>query len=379
VEEAVVGNVALSFATSDHSSVVINHQQLKSDYRLWISSREGPHDFFLSYRWNVNFDFPFAGDIFDNFTRLAIGVESRQIRVFLDRNRLRDGDYLHDQLGTALADSLVVVPIISQQALAQMVNHDPNTVDNVLFEWILALECFEVQPKRVQRILPLYCLNDSQSALADSLPECHPAATLKKVHDQLQTLGVPPSEHFNEYTVKGVINQLKGILYKMVEPAIDAVPFIDLCYYLRGVLESVHPQSHPPSPSTHRDSPAGVQSFHTFPIPPLNQSSSPTASIFSAPVSHDPIPPSLLNSPPPSQEVFLQQLWSYISNPTHVQDSRAQELQAHIENLGLTSFEGLKVSTPEEIQEITLCLKPLYQRTLKMEAREVCTHVYFFG
>eukprot|EP01038_Epipyxis_sp_PR26KG_P016804 gene16804-23002_t len=71
-------------------------------------------------------------------------MRHRSVDVFLDTNRLEDGKHLQQSFISSLFKSYVITPIISKDALQRMIIHKPNKIDNVLVEWITALECVNI-------------------------------------------------------------------------------------------------------------------------------------------------------------------------------------------------------------------------------------------
>lgn len=69
--------------------------------------------------------------------------KKRGIDTFLDNKRLRKGRNFQEEFVTSLINTLVVVPIVSRNALERLSKSkfDPNVEDNMLIEWIISLEC----------------------------------------------------------------------------------------------------------------------------------------------------------------------------------------------------------------------------------------------
>jgi hypothetical protein len=76
-------------------------------------------------------------------------------QVFLDKRCLQVGDRFDKSFSKALCNSTVITPIVSIEALHRMAEHDPSTVDNVLLEWILSLECCSNKASRVLAVYPI--------------------------------------------------------------------------------------------------------------------------------------------------------------------------------------------------------------------------------
>jgi hypothetical protein len=107
------------------------------------------------------------------------------------------------------------MPIVSSEALRRMSDHDDTAVDNVLVEWILAIECFKSKKSCVERIFPILSgsfdvsTNISNDLLKEGvinrLPELKPRATLELVTNLLKENNVDISAQFENYTVKNIV------------------------------------------------------------------------------------------------------------------------------------------------------------------------------
>ena len=113
-------------------------------FSAWLTNmdRLSAYDVFISYRWDKTEDV-IPDQIYKCLQNWAIGSNFRAVQVYLDKVRNKKGRNFRDTFVEALVNSTVVVPIISNSALRKMRNHDPEKEDNVLVEWILALECMK--------------------------------------------------------------------------------------------------------------------------------------------------------------------------------------------------------------------------------------------
>lgn len=115
---------------------------------------------FLSYR--VAPEKEFAKALFDALSNYTIESTGQKLRVYLDQVRLEDGERWDSGFMSGLCNSWIVCPIVSTEGLMPMkkLNDDsdsessqPAQTDNVLLEWIAALELFE--RGAVKAILPI--------------------------------------------------------------------------------------------------------------------------------------------------------------------------------------------------------------------------------
>jgi hypothetical protein len=210
---------------------LITLPEIKSRYGQWLQLYDlrERYDVFLSYRWGRH-DSEFTEQLFDVFTNLSVGAQSRAVEVFLDRKRLQEGRRFKSDFAAALTHTLVAVPVVSVDALSRMMEHTSDVVDNVLLEWIMILESFaasrilKVFPilfgKRVQQDVPLAGrgFTDVQTAdffadaMKDSLPKISPTATLTQAAELLRANGMEPSDKMRSYTVHSIVHELLGFL-----------------------------------------------------------------------------------------------------------------------------------------------------------------------
>jgi len=128
------------------NSISIDRLELYRKYSKWweFHDTSRPCDVFLSYRWGEH-DKRFVTLIYD-------ALLDYYGYVFLDDQVIKESNNLQDTFSKALVTAKVFVPFCSHDALAKMKTHNPDEVDNVLLEWILALEC---EKKGSLNILPI--------------------------------------------------------------------------------------------------------------------------------------------------------------------------------------------------------------------------------
>ena len=136
---------------------LLNDAGARSRYIGWLPQTEllEKYDVFISYRWG-NVDSMFTTCLSDRFGLYSVGPDHHAVETFLDVQRLKEGRRFQNDFAKALSSALVVVPIISKSALMRMLTHDVTKEDNVLIEWILALECYNSKSSRVSRIYPIF-------------------------------------------------------------------------------------------------------------------------------------------------------------------------------------------------------------------------------
>mmetsp|Transcript_28352 Transcript_28352/g.61123 ORF Transcript_28352/g.61123 Transcript_28352/m.61123 type:complete len:347 (+) Transcript_28352:433-1473(+) len=210
---------------SKQSSLNIHRRLLKPAdvtalYGKWIPdcSLRSRYDVFISYRWGGDSDF--AQALFDSFGNYVVGADSRAVQVFFDKKRLQGGRQFQSDFASALQNSLIVAPLLSADAMQRMLDHDPTREDNVLVEWLLALECYACPQSRVACVFPIAfgTRSDNQvgnlfaEGLIDQLPDCVPTASAALVRQLMQQAGLECSAELEGRTVRGVATQLSKFL-----------------------------------------------------------------------------------------------------------------------------------------------------------------------
>lgn len=227
-------------AASHHMSLsrpggrkLLGNEEIRKTFAIWLpaeSTLQDTYDVFLSYRWN-EYDSAFTLGLFDIFSYLTIGTDKRSPTVFLDRMRLENGRNFKSDFVQSLSQSTLIIPILSCEALERMLSHDPRQEDNLLIEWICALECSKQHKHnpqlgtRVERIYPVMfgkrtvegAMRDLfQSGYLTKLPHVVPTASLRRAAKLLHKIGVLKlpaeghelSENIHQYTVNEVVQEI---------------------------------------------------------------------------------------------------------------------------------------------------------------------------
>eukprot|EP01038_Epipyxis_sp_PR26KG_P007084 gene7084-9668_t len=201
-------------------------------YGCWIKLR-GPKDIydnFISYRWGNN-DSRFVKALFDSLSNYhnVDSIQHRSVDVFLDTNRLEDGKHLQQSFISALINSYVITPIISKDALQRLIHHKPDEIDNVLVEWITALEVLNIQNNnnnnnnnnnkiRLARIFPIMFGNVSddgrliedlfKDGILNKISESIPISSVSMVVQLMTEHGLQPRSNISQRSVKSFIEEL---------------------------------------------------------------------------------------------------------------------------------------------------------------------------
>ena len=146
---------------------------------------------FISYR--VASDRELARRLYDELSALTIEETGQKLRVYLDQQRLEDGQRWDSGFMEGLTKSWVFVPIVSVGSVRPMsqLTSAEDWCDNVLLEWTAALELH--QRGRIKSVLPLLAsrgdfFSDAQDAFGGigALPTHVSSATMEQVTMHLQ-------------------------------------------------------------------------------------------------------------------------------------------------------------------------------------------------
>jgi hypothetical protein len=108
-------------------------------YRDWLfcPTDRDTYDVFLSYRWGPDddpHDDRFVQSIFDGLG-ISTMDNGREIHVFLDKECLQDGTTLQAEFSKKLQNSLIVVPVVTTEALSRMCDESRrHEEDSVIIE-----------------------------------------------------------------------------------------------------------------------------------------------------------------------------------------------------------------------------------------------------
>jgi len=116
------------------------------------------------------------------------------------------------------------MPIVTSESLKRMVEytHDVDVVDNVLVEWILAIESFSSTKSSVERIFPILSGNYDpitntvqdmfKEGIIDKLPNIKPKATMELVSNLLKENGIECSAEFASRSVRDIVVRITEFL-----------------------------------------------------------------------------------------------------------------------------------------------------------------------
>ena len=187
------------------SSWVINENTLSS------------YDVFISHRWDENNDI-ITKMLYDALLgNITIGTNHRAVQVFFDDVRLKEGQQIQRVFGDALINSTIFVPIVCDSAFKKMLHHNPAEEDNVLIEWMLALECMQdPSQSKVRAIYPLMfgerntdgSVSPFDASIKHSLPSTIPTKSIEIVKRLLAEHRKKDSPELDYRTVQSVFAEL---------------------------------------------------------------------------------------------------------------------------------------------------------------------------
>ena len=189
------------------------------NFGAWIINSDilESYDVFISHRWHIDDD-EVIDQLYDSFLGHVVGSEKRAVRVFYDKVRLKNGQQFQEAFGKSLINSTILVPIVCATALQKMLTHNASCEDNVLIEWMLALECMQ-DPihTKMRGIYPVMFgrRNADESVgnlfaegVIDRLPERIPTASIEIVRNLLEQNNVTVSSSLTSRTVRGVVSEI---------------------------------------------------------------------------------------------------------------------------------------------------------------------------
>ena len=206
----------------------INRQNYPSHFGPWIVNTDilPSYDAFISHRWHEDKDDDEGiGELYESFCGRCVDSKKRAVDVFYDKIRLKDGRQYQTEFGKALINSTILVPIFCTLAFQKMLNHDPTYEDNVLIEWMLALECMQDPThSKMRGIYPLMfgerkadgsVGNLFAEGAIDRLPDTIPTASIEVVRTLLKENGFTVSSTLATLTVRRAVKEVskyKGLL-----------------------------------------------------------------------------------------------------------------------------------------------------------------------
>jgi hypothetical protein len=182
---------------------------------------------FISYRCEPAVDSHLVSLVYDMFSNFTVGDHHEAVDVFLDKKRLQAGRRFHFDFVKALSRSSVLIPVVSVGSLKKMsFTPDVNEVDNVLLEWVVALELVGKTDGScnigLKVIFPIALGNTVmhenkiqsenlfQSDTYRGLRHVIPQATLERAKTLLQDVhpGIKLSDGFMKQTVRGIVDSV---------------------------------------------------------------------------------------------------------------------------------------------------------------------------
>jgi GTPase SAR1 family protein len=210
---------------------LLSSQEAVQLYGPWLTDflSYDEFDLFISYRWG-RYDSNFVKALFDRISLHSIDQSMRSAKIFLDVKRLQAGENFQMSIVNSLSKSLLIIPIVSSDALQRMIALQPTDEDNLLLEWICGLElmkhCQQQQHKaglsRLVKFMPVFfgtrtdentIRNFFQENLLSELPITQPTACLEVAKRLLSQAGIAMSNEMMTATVKDIVTQVTKYLF----------------------------------------------------------------------------------------------------------------------------------------------------------------------
>jgi GTPase SAR1 family protein len=214
---------------------LLSSQEALQLYGPWLADflSYNEFDLFISYRWG-RYDSNFVKALFDRISLHSIDQSMRTAKIFLDVKRLQAGENFQMSIVHSLSKSLLIIPIVSSDALQRMITLQPTDEDNLLLEWICALElmkhCQQQQHQphhkaglsRLVKFMPVFfgtrsdentTRNFFQENLLSELPITQPTACLEVAKRLLSQAGIVMSSEMMTATVKDIVTQVTKYLF----------------------------------------------------------------------------------------------------------------------------------------------------------------------
>jgi hypothetical protein len=182
---------------------------------------------FISYRCEPVVDSHLVSLVYDMFSNFTVGDHHEAVDVFLDKKRLQAGRRFDFDFVKALSRSSVLIPVVSVGSLKKMsLMPDVTEVDNVLLEWVVALELVGKNDGScnigLKVIFPIALGNTVmhenkiqsenlfQSDTYRGLRHVIPYATLERAKTLLQDVypDIKLSDGFMKQTVRGIVDSV---------------------------------------------------------------------------------------------------------------------------------------------------------------------------
>jgi hypothetical protein len=208
--------------------------EVKSDYHV-----------FISYR--VATEATFAKKLYEELSQMTLAETGQKLRVYLDQERLEDGERWDSGFMDGLAASWIVVPIISAGSLTPMgklfdQNGTPvDMCDNVLLEWTAALELFSRQ--EIKAVMPIIACSEDGAGFSWGLPktlsedEHEPTLTATKKHLRRHPSSIYlPADATMLSGVSGMVHDVTNSTDDQQEAQVSVAGVISAVLRFQGIL-----------------------------------------------------------------------------------------------------------------------------------------------
>jgi hypothetical protein len=193
-------------------------------------------DFHVFISYHVRTEAAFAKALYDALSSTTLAQSGQNVRVYLDQERLEDGERWDAGFMDGLAESWIVVPIVSVGSLepmGQLFSQEGEPTpdcDNVLLEWTAALELFA--RKHVKAVMPIIACDETGNEFSWALP--------KDLEHLEHTATVESAKkHLRRHVSAGDVAPGRKVLSGVRDMVVDVTNDKDAVVSVKGVVDAV--------------------------------------------------------------------------------------------------------------------------------------------
>ena len=228
----------------ENHSTLLTPDEIILNYSAWLERKLllSSYDIFMSYRWGKE-DSELVSSLFEMFKKYPVGTRGRDIRVFLDDQRLQPGQDFQLSFGKSLINSSVMTPIISEETLKRMKSDacspatDPE--DNVLVEWIIGLNCSLNNNLHIFPIITFDIWADKMKII-ESIPNEIHETSLKRASELLSENRIVLHSTIASLTMRDILNKMVKFLgCKLIDPKYNQHKEKKICEQIISIVNNI--------------------------------------------------------------------------------------------------------------------------------------------
>jgi GTPase SAR1 family protein len=307
-------------------------------------------DLFISYRWG-RFDSNFTQGLFDRLSLHSVDSSMRTIRTFLDVKRLQAGENYQHNIVNSLSKSLLIIPVVSVDALQKMITLKATEEDNLLIEWICGLQLVKHYQKqqgsqassRLTKFMPIFfgsradennMKNFFHENVLSKLPDYPPTACLSVSKTLLSAAGITMRSEMTTASIKDIVTEVTKYLFLCAWESKNAQQLTvqaanKIVIALNEGLQLEQKQQ-------------VASSSHPLPQETVGASEKPTTTSS-------------------SNEVNYEEVWELLQPGS---SSNSDALRSLLDDFGITNSKGVKFLEEEDVRNIATLLKKIPRKQL---------------